>query len=364
MLPADWIEDLKQRVDLVALGQRFGVDWGRSSGSNAPKACCPFHAEKTPSFGVIFKSKAGHPIFHCYGGCGRSWDAIEFHRQVSGSDFLSAVEDLARSAGLTVPRQPESPRARAEREAVAARRERGFAALAAAQVWLAEALLADDPEAAAARAYLAGRGFPHQGGDPFGLGHAPRDGWRLLRHLEAQGFEADVLVAAGLQKPPEADRPARPRFWGRVTVPVRDRRGRVVGFVGRVLDAEGKPKYMNSPESDFFHKGALLYGLELAADEIRRRGRALVVEGHFDRIACHLADLTHCVAMQGTAFTAAHAEALRSLAPVVVFATDGDSAGRQALARALPVCLAAGLTARVVLLPDGQDPDSLLRAAA
>ena len=363
MVPQNWIDDLRQRVDLVALGSRYGVDWGKTGASAAPKACCPFHAEKSPSFVVHTKTKAGHPIYRCYGSCGQTWDAIEFVRAFSGSSFLEALDELAPTVGMTVPRSAETDAARTAREAETRHKAAGYEALAAAQEWLVATLLADTADAAGARAYLSNRGFPSTGVDPFGFGFAPRDGWQLLRHLEAQGFGAEVLEYSGLLKPAADGKLARPRFWARVTLPIRDRRGRVLSFAGRVLD-NGKPKYLNGPDTPLFDKGATLYGLDLAAPEIVKRGRALVVEGHFDRVACHLADLTHCVAMQGTAFTPVHAATLRALAPVVVFATDGDDAGRKALHRALSVCLDAGLTARCVLLPDGVDPDNVLRIPA
>ncbi|MFU8858385.1 MAG: DNA primase [Deferrisomatales bacterium] len=351
-IPEAFVSDLKAKIDLVALGERHGIHWDRSA-AKAPKACCPFHAEKTPSFVAHQDGKHG-PIFHCY-GCARTWDALAFVQALAGVDFVAAVEELASTAGIAVPRENETPEQRGLREKEASLRGQAGQALSAAQDFFISVLQARTAEAKAARDYLVGRDLPCDGGDPFGFGYAPRRGGALVEKLDRQGITREAAALAGL-----LNDEGRPRFWGRVTLPIRDRRGQVLSFAGRVLDGS-EPKYLNGPETPFFEKGKVLYGLDLAADAIRERGRALLVEGHLDRVTAHLCGLEHAVALQGTAFTPHHAAELARLTPTVVFALDGDDAGLNALERALPVALEAGLSPRFVGLPAGEDPDGWLR---
>lgn len=363
MLKDDFLEDLKIKVNLVELARAHGVDMDTRTG----KACCPFHSEATASFVAhVNKTRCGYPIYHCYGGCGKTWDAIEFVRARTGAGFLEAVRDLADFAGMQMPRFEAGPEAQAKLEADKNRRERIFEALAAAQ----EFFIARLAESAEAQAYLEQRKMREMV-EPWGLGFAPASGeLRLRGFLEergffAAGFDPAVLTDAYLLRPGRNGKHFYEFYRNVITFPMRDLRGRIVGFTGRAIpDASGKeqkPKYLNPGAiKGIYEKGAYLYGLFEAFDWIRKSKKALVVEGPVDMLRLHSVEGRNSVCVSGSAFTDAMAKVLRRAgARSIYFLLDGDMAGEKALIRALGPCLGEGLQPLIVPLPAGEDPDSL-----
>ena len=340
-IPDDFIETLLERVDIAeVIGARVDL---RSAGRGEYKALCPFHDERTPSFTV----SSDKQFYHCF-GCGAHGTAVGFLMEHDGLEFPAAVEELAGLAGLEVPREGG--------QAPVKRHEGLYAALTAAQAWFRRQLGASDK----ARQYLKRRGFDKATVDEFGIGFAP-DAWQGLSDtLSAEGFELADLEKAGLITL-KNDRPVD-KFRGRIMFPIHDRRGRVIAFGGRVID-DGQPKYMNSPETPVFHKGRELYRLY----QVRRRGlpeQVLVVEGYMDAAALHQFGFSDVVATLGTAVTPDHLDALFRASPLVIFCFDGDRAGRQAAWRGLEAALPLlrdNREIRFLFLPDGEDPDTLVR---
>lgn len=342
-IPDDVIEQVRDAVDLVGLVgetvdlKRTGTDW---------RGACPFHGGKHRNFAVIPKKG----LFYCY-VCHESGDAFTYLMKRFGMDYPTAVRDAARRAGVVIPE-------RTERNAGPDPREPLFTAAAAAHDWFARRLL-EAADAEPARAYLAGRGLDLETVAHLRLGFAPR-GPGFHEAMRGLGVADDTLRDAGLLIRRE-DGSVAPRFRGRLLFPIHDLRGRVVAFGGRLL-GEGEPKYLNSPETEIFHKGATLYHLHEAKQAIRREGRALVVEGYFDVLRLALAGVEHVVAPLGTALTDEQASLLRRYTGSVVLLYDSDEAGLRATFRAGDVLLRHGLEARVATLPPGEDPDSLVRA--
>jgi len=314
------------------------------------KACCPFHNEKTPSFTV--NDEKG--FYHCF-GCSAHGDAIRFLTDSRGLPFMDAVKELAAKAGMEVP--APDPRARERNDRASTLHD----VMAAAQQWFAQQL--DTAEGAAARDYLKQRGISPLTIQRFGIGFAPDGRTRLKTALKDQG--EDQLVDCGLLiRPDEGGREPYDRFRGRVMIPIRDQRGRVIGFGGRILGA-GEPKYLNSPETVLFDKGRTLYNIDRAGPASRKADRVIVVEGYMDVIGLDGAGITETVAPNGTALTEAQLSLLWRLDPAPILCFDGDAAGQKAAIRAalraLPH-LAPERTLRFVALPSGQDPDDLVRA--
>jgi DNA primase len=309
------------------------------------KGLCPFHNERTPSF-TVDREKG---LYHCF-GCGAGGDVIHFVRQIDRLDFPEAVEALASRFGIPIPKRPS----RGPRDE---QRERLYAAIAAAQRFYAEEL--SNPVSRGAQ-YLEERAVPHEVAKALGLGYAP-EGWENLAKGLQGKFPERLLVDAGLLQPRAQGSGAYDRFRNRLLFVVRDERGRPVGFGGRALAAEDQPKYLNSPESPVFQKKRLLYGLTEAREAIRRRERAVVVEGYFDHLALFLAGVEETVASMGTALTPEQAGRLKRLAPRVVLCYDGDVAGHAAARTALPHLLAQGLEVSVARLPADEDPDDVRR---
>lgn len=361
MIDEAWLDDLKRRVDLVELGRRYGVQW--DTRGKEPRACCPFHPEKTASFYALRDPRRGVPRFVCYGSCGRSWSAVSFLVDGHRREFREAVEELAGLAGLEVPKGRETQEARDRREAAKARRASILDAIELAQRYFVSCLGADRPEAEEARAYLERRGL-QAAVEPWGIGFAP-GGQGLVQWLDRHQVPADVAEAAYLTGRRD-DGSRYPFFWdGRVTLPWRDHQGRLVAHVGRTL-GDGEPKYLNPGEiPGLFVKGELVFGLDRAARAVADEGEAWVVEGQVSAITPHLHGLRHVVACGGKAFSPAHARALRAAgARRLVFLLDGDDAGRAGAAAASRVALGEGLPALVAELPQGLDPDDFLRAEA
>ena len=312
------------------------------------KACCPFHNEKTPSFYV--NDEKG--FYHCF-GCQAHGDAIRFLTDARGMPFMDAVKELASKAGMEVP--APDPRFRQQAERATDLTD----VMAAAQKWFAEQL--NGIEGGAARDYLQKRGIKPLTIERFGIGLAPAGRANLKKALLPLG--EDKLVDTGmLIRPDEGD--TYDRFRNRLMIPIRDVRGRVIGFGGRIL-GEGEPKYLNSPETVLFDKGRTLYNLDRASPASRQTGRIIVVEGYMDVIALAEAGIADAVAPLGTALTEAQLGLLWRMVPVPVLCFDGDSAGQKAAMRAamraLPL-LRPGYSLAFATLPAGQDPDDLVRS--
>jgi len=346
LIPESFIETLLERLDIAdVVGQRVAL----KPAGHEFKACCPFHDEKTPSFYVSPQKQ----FYHCF-GCGAHGTAIGFVMAYDGLEFPAAVEELAGMVGLEVPREAGAAPDQAQKR----RREALYQALDAAQNFFRNRLRQSEP----ARAYLKQRGFDAETVNEFGIGLAPDQWSALTERLLADGFKPEQLELAGLSSRARNDN-LIDRFRNRIMFPIHDRRGRVIAFGGRDLGDDG-PKYLNSAESPVFHKGRELYRLF----NVRKGGlpeRLLVVEGYMDAAALYQFGLGEAVATLGTAITADHLELMFRATSVVVFCFDGDAAGRRAawkgLLTALPA-MRADREARFLFLPEGEDPDSLVRA--
>lgn len=347
--PPGFLDELRARLSLSDLVGRKVVLKRRSGSEYA--GLCPFHNEKTPSFTV--NDKKG--FFHCF-GCGAHGDAVGFVMKTEGLSFPESVEKLAREVGMPVPRATPAERERVERAATLQQ----VVELAAA--WFQKQLRL--PVGRQGLDYLRGRGLSDQTIDDFRLGFAPdsRDG--LLAALKRETVPIDKIVEAGLAIRPDDNREPYDRFRGRVMFVINDRRGRAIAFGGRVMGA-GEPKYLNSPETPLFHKGANLYCLDRAREAVTKDQPVIVAEGYMDVIALHGAGFTGAVAPLGTALTEGQLGELWKLADEPYLCFDGDNAGRRAAARAaqraLPL-LRAGKSLRFLALPTGEDPDSLIRS--
>jgi DNA primase len=344
LIPQNFIDELLARVDIVSvIDARVTL---RKAGKEY-QARCPFHDEKTPSF-TVSPSKQ---FYHCF-GCGAHGTAISFMMEYERLEFPDAVEDLARSVGLEVPREagPGPDRGLDDLRSLAEQVNAYY-----------QRQLREHKDKARAVDYLKARGVDGPTAARFGLGFAP-PGWDGLR--DALGERAtEGLIKLGLLI--ERDKGGGyDRFRDRIMFPIHDRRGRVVGFGGRTL-ADDPAKYMNSPESPLFHKGRELYGLHEARSAVRQLDRLVVVEGYMDVVALAQHGVEFAVATLGTATTAEHLDILYRAAPEVIFCFDGDRAGRQAAWRALDQALPSqrdGRQARFLFVPEGEDPDSLIRA--
>ena len=343
-----FLDELRARTPLSAL---VGKSVKLTKAGREYKGCCPFHQEKTPSFYV----NDDKGFYHCF-GCSAHGDAIRWMTDQRGLPFIDAVKELAAAAGLDMPEQDRASVARAERA-------KGLHdVMQAAADWFESQL--GGVEGSEARALLERRGIRHETAKAFGMGYAPDARGKLRNALK--DFGDAMLVEAGLLIQVDgADGPREPydRFRGRLMIPIRDPRGRVIAFGGRVIGA-GEPKYLNSPDTPLFDKGRTLYNLDRAAPASRKANRVIVVEGYMDVIALAQAGFDEAVAPLGTALTEAQLERLWRLSDVPVLCFDGDSAGQKAAIRAahraLPM-LAPGRSLAFVTLPPGQDPDDIIR---
>lgn len=350
-IPQKFLDDLLDRVDIVeVIDRRVKL---KKTGKNY-SARCPFHEEKTPSFSV----NPDKQFYYCF-GCGAGGNALGFVMDYENVDFPQAVEMLAGSLGLEVPREQSRPGS-----SQPSREETGkplYALLEQAARYY-QKQLRTHPEASRAVTYLKQRGLTGEIAKRFDLGFAP-PGWdNLLQALGSSEEQRKLLLEAGMLVQNEAGR-TYDRFRDRVMFPIRDQRGRIIAFGGRVL-GDDKPKYLNSPETPVFSKGRELYGLYQARQANRKLDRVLVVEGYMDVIALAQHDITQATATLGTATSQIHLERLYRLTPEVVFCFDGDAAGRKAALRALETvlpCMEDGRQARFLFLDEGEDPDTLVR---
>ena len=341
------VDEVKQRLDIVdVVGQYVQL---QKAGRNY-KALCPFHAERTPSFFVSPERQS----WHCFGACGTGGDILSFVMKRENLEFGEALRLLAERAGVTLAeRRPEEE----------AERNRLREANEAAASFYHRALLSSEA-GQTAKHYLEERGQDLKTIQDFQLGYSP-SGWdSLCQHLRERGYRDEELVAAGLAV--EGERGLRDLFHQRIMFPITDMRGRVVGFGGRSLPIEGQeeaqPKYLNTPQTAGFDKGSLLYALDKAKEEIRRQGLAVIVEGYTDAIAAHQHGFPNVVASMGTALTERQVRLLKRFSRDVVLALDADTAGQEATLRAVEYQDILGRDIRVVILPEGRDPDEVIRS--
>ncbi|MBN1956158.1 MAG: DNA primase [Anaerolineae bacterium] len=362
------VEEIKARLDIVEV---IGAYVSLQKAGRNMRAICPFHSEKTPSFYVFADSQR----WHCFGACAEGGDVFSFLMKQEGWDFRTTLEELARRTGVEL--KPRTPAEVEAEEAAERLRE-----VLEATVRYYQQLLLHAPEAAAAREYVARRGLSQETVERFQLGYS-LPGWTGLRtRLAQQGYSVQELVRAGLLVERE-DGSTFDRFRDRLMIPIRDSRGRAIGFGARTLNPDDAPKYMNSPQTELFDKGRTLYGLDVAGEAIRQQGRVVIVEGYMDVMQAHQAGFGNVIAQMGTALTEAQVRRLKRYTHRFVLALDADAAGVQATLRGIevtretldrewePVFNPRGLVGfegrlgaeiRVLSLPAGYDPDDLIRS--
>ena len=349
MIPPDFIDELLARTDIVEIIEaRVTL---KKTGQNY-SGLCPFHNEKTPSFSVSQDKQ----FYFCF-GCQAGGSALKFLLEFDRMDFPSAVEYLAGRVGMEVPRGNDGAPRKLEKQ------KSLYKILDQSSAFYQEQLRSGESRSKAVD-YLKGRGVSGEIAKEFALGYAP-PGWdNLLGRLAVTNADRQLLIDAGMvTEKPEAGK-TYDRFRDRVVFPIRDLRGRTIAFGGRVLDDDDMPKYLNSPETAVFHKGRELYGLFEARKRVRKLERLVVVEGYMDVIALAQHDLGYSVATLGTNTSTEHVERMFKIVQQIIFCFDGDEAGRNAAWKALLVTLPAmqdGRDARFLFIPDGEDPDSLVR---
>jgi len=334
---ADIVKVVSDYVALKKKGPRY---WG----------CCPFHSEKTPSFTVTPQKN----LFHCF-GCHAGGDVFNFIMKIENTTFPEAVKILAKKFGIAIPEKEKT-----EQEIQKEKASRELFDANALAVKFFQACLLKTEYGRKALEYLNGRGIDAAIIEKFSIGLAPPAFQTLLAALKSRGVSEELLVRAGLVVRRD-DGKTYDRFRERVMIPIKDARGRVVGFTGRILGA-GQPKYLNTGETDVFTKRSLLFGMDVALKAAREKRQIIVVEGHMDAIRLHASGIIWAVASMGTAFTEQHAGQIARAVPEVVFAFDNDEAGLKAAMDAIPLALKAGLEVRVLVVPKGKDPDDFIRS--
>jgi DNA primase len=333
---ADIVEVISAHTDL----RRAGARW---------TGLCPFHDERTPSFSVDAQEK----LYHCF-GCGVGGDVIKFVEEKDGLGFAEAVELLADRYGVELEREQEDPRAEAKRQ-----HRRRLEQLLERTAGFYANYLWESKEAGRAREYLAERGLGEEALRAFGVGYAPSAWDRILVRGQQAGFSVQELHGVGLVQRGREGR-EYDRFRSRIMFPIRDRRGRTLGFGGRAMRSDQGAKYVNTAETDFFHKSQLLYGVDRAKAAIAKAARAVVVEGYTDVLALHQAGVEETVAVMGTAITGEQVAALSGMVEEVVLALDADSAGQEAMLRAQRVAAGRKMRLRVAAMPAGEDPAEMV----
>ena len=356
-------EQIRDRIDLVEFIGRY-VTLNRAGSTY--KACCPFHQEKTPSF--VVSPERG--TWHCFGACGEGGDLFKFLMKIEGLEFFDALKKLAAEAGVELARKQQAP------DPLDPVRE----IMGRVAAFYATALY-DAAEGQVARDYLRQRGVAPEMVDAFQLGYSDRSWDSLVSFLRSQGFSESHVLQTGLLYHDERQGSYRDRYRGRLMFPIRDARGRVVGFGARELGSEARgAKYINSPTTPLFNKSQVLYGIEHAAGPIRKLGEAVLVEGYLDVVTAHQFGFANTVACLGTAVTPGQLGLLRRYTSQVVFALDADAAGQQAtlrgLERARETLRASNrddrnagrnrpaMALRIAAMPEGRDPDELIRENA
>ncbi|HSD79843.1 MAG TPA: DNA primase, partial [Solirubrobacteraceae bacterium] len=341
-------ERVRDAVDMADLvGQRVEL---RRAGSNRYTGLCPFHDERSPSFGIDPAQK----VFYCF-GCGEGGDLFRYVELTEGVDFKGALELLADRYGVELELEEEDPQAAERRK----QRERLLELLERTAGWYVRVLWESD-EAAPARAYLLGRGLQEPILREFRVGYAPSAWDRVFVASQRAGYSARELFDAGLAQRGKDGGRLFDRFRRRIMFPLCDARGRVLGFGARAIGADQQPKYLNSSDGAVYHKGRHLFGADVARVHATKAGRVILAEGYTDVIALHQAGLRNTVGLMGTALTEDQVGELARLAPVVLLALDADSAGQEAMLRAARVAAGRRLELRVVPLPAGLDPADLV----
>jgi DNA primase len=346
LISAESLERVKQTADIVEVIsahtdlRRQGARW---------VGLCPFHEERTPSFSVDAQEK----LYHCF-GCGVGGDVIKFVEEKEGLGFAEAVEILADRYGVEIEREQEDPRAEARRQ----QRRRLEQLLDRTAAYYATYLW-DSEEAGKARSYLAERGLGEEVLRAFGVGFAPSAWDKILVRGQQAGFSVAELRGVGLAQRGRSGG-EYDRFRSRIMFPIRDRRGRTLGFGGRAMRSDQGAKYVNTAETDFFHKSQILYGVDLAKGAIAKAGRAVVVEGYTDVLALHQAGVEEVIAVMGTAITGEQVATLSGMVDEVVLALDADSAGQEAMLRAQRVAAGRKMRLRVAAMPAGVDPAEMM----
>jgi DNA primase len=335
---ADIVEVVSAHTDLRRQGARY-------------TGLCPFHEERTPSFSVEPTEK----LYHCF-GCGVGGDVIKFVEEKEGLGFAEAVEVLADRYGVELEREQEDPQAEAKRQ-----RRRRLEQLLERSAAFYSTFLWESEEAGKARDYLADRGLREEVLRAFGVGYAPSAWDKILVRGQQAGFSVEELRAVGLAQRGRSGGDYD-RFRERIMFPIRDRRGRVLGFGGRAMRSDQGAKYVNTAETDFFHKSQILYGVDVAKAAIAKAGRAVVVEGYTDVLALHQAGIEEAVGVMGTAITPDQVAALSGMVDEVVLALDADSAGQEAMLRAQRVAAGRRMRLRVAAMPAGEDPAEMMAA--
>ena len=320
------------------------------------RALCPFHKEKSPSFHV----NPARQNYHCF-GCGAGGGVLRFVMEYEHLDFPSAVRRLAQRAGIPIIEEAST----AEDHQKHGLRQRLLALHAEASTWFHDQLL-KSPDASQARDYLKSRGLNSTVAKSWQLGFAPGSWDALLTHLRGRRFTQEEILQSGLasskDEPPRSGSTLYSRFRNRVMFPIRNDYGEVIAFSGRILEADAKAaKYVNSPETPLFTKGRVLYGLDKTKRDLIEKNAAIVCEGQIDLISAFEAGIRNVIAPQGTAFTGDQARLLKRYVETVLLCFDSDAAGKKAAARSLPALLSQGLLVKIVTLPQGEDPDSLIR---
>jgi DNA primase len=338
------IDEVKQGTDIVAVIAQYTT---LSKAGRALRALCPFHSEKHPSFFVYPEQQS----WHCFGACSTGGDVFSFLMKKENIDFGETLRLLAQRAGVTIPsklgKDPEK-----------GKKERLYQVNEAATRYFHSQLLSS-PLAEKARQYLTNRTVLDKAITDFQLGFSPNSWEALKRHLSKMGYTDDELLDAGLIIA-SADGKARDRFRGRLMFPIRDDRGHTTGFGTRVLD-NSSPKYINSPQTPIFDKSGSLYGINLAASAIRQLNQAVIVEGYFDVVIAHQYGFTNVVASMGTAITDKQVNILKRLTGNLVLALDADSAGEEAMLRCVSYENTLDSELKVILLPEGKDPDDVIK---
>jgi DNA primase len=350
-----YTQDSRERVrDAVDFAELVGARTElRRAGQRRLQGLCPFHDERTPSFGIDPVEK----LYHCF-GCGAGGDVFQFVIETEGLDFTGALESLADRYGIELERDAEDPRD-AERRA---RRDRLLALLERTAAYYVRVLW-ESPEAADARAYLASRGLEEAVLREYRVGYAPSAWDRVLTASRRAGYSEEELLACGLALRGREGRGVYDRFRRRITFPLCDDKGHVLGFGARTMSEDSGPKYLNSSDNEVFHKSSVLYGIDLARAPAARAGRVVLVEGYTDAIALRQAGVAEVVGSMGTALTVAQVDALSRLAPTTLFCQDPDAAGQQAIDRSIESLRQANarrngrpVEFRIVRLPAGSDP--------
>lgn len=345
-IPRHIVDLVRERIDIAEV---IGRHVGLQQRGNSLLGLCPFHQEKSPSFSV----NPDKGLFYCF-GCQAGGDAFSFLMKIEGMSFGEAVRELAGSAGVAIEDRQLSAEERERFDRKATLRD----ALEHAAAYYESALWGEQGQRA--RAYLEQRGIERETARTARLGFAPDSWTALLDHLHRRRIAPDLAEAAGLARRRRTGSGHYDAFRNRLVFPIRDERGRVIGFGGRIMEGDG-PKYINSPETELYQKSSVLYGIDGARAGIQRNNRVLVVEGYFDVISLHQAGFTEAIATCGTALTQEHLERLRRLTRNIVLVLDADEAGSRAAERCLPMCVEAGMQAWRLIVPDAKDPDELIR---